>query len=184
MTSNEHESFLADLLTAHADYTHTPPPEELVQTVARLGLDTGNLFGHAASDYDHETGVSSWQVTLATGSALIEITAAAARVVEPNRNGEKYPTDWSTLESNSRGPKVYTRAPKVSVRVRQLRNLAELSVIATGSTDSYERPEMVRETWTFTFRDGTDPVVFEIDHSDTERPTVVDDICRHLAAHL
>lgn len=43
---------------------------------------------------------------------------------------------------------------------------------------------MVRETWTFAFRDGSDPVQFDVDHSDGQRPQAVDELCRHLAGHL
>lgn len=139
---------------------------------------------YATEFFDPETGISSWRVTLATDSVLIEATAEAARMSKNRGTDEQYPVDWSLMISGERAPKSYSVPPKVSLRVRQLKNLAELQIAANGTTDSYEDDELVRETWTFTFRDGTDPVLFNVDHGDRDRPAAIDNLCRHLAGHL
>ena len=183
MTTDANSSALLDLLTARSGHDTDAPPDELVQVVTRLGFDE-YLGSHVVHGFDAATGATRWRVMLITATALVEVTAEASRVIEPYRNGVRQMSDWSTIDSTSRNPKVYTQPPTVSARIWKLESLAGLTVSAMGSTDSWERPEQVRETWTFTFADGSDSVVFEIDHGDNDRPTAVDNLCRHLSGHL
>lgn len=131
-----------------------------------------------------EEGLSTWRVTMATDTVLVEATAQAARVITIRGTEDSYPTNWSTIAPHERQPKSYRIPPTVSLTVRAMSDLSDLHVVAEGTTDSYEDDKKVRETWTFGFRDGSGPLVFSVDHSDRDRPMAVDALCRHLAGHI
>jgi hypothetical protein len=175
---------LMDQLADRTGWAVTNPPDELIQVIKRLGYEADVVCAHSVARFDGETGVSSWEVVIATHAVLVQVSAEAARLWEPRMRGEKEACDWSMMVSHEREPKTYSQLPALSVRVRQLRDLAELRVEAAGSADAYRTADMIRETWTFTFRDGSEPVCFEVDHSDRERSDAVDELCRHLARQL
>jgi len=183
--NDEAHMTLRDRLAVRSRGTHVPAPDELVQVIERLGYgDDAFVCGHSSESFDHETGISSWRVTLATDSVLVEATAEAARMSTNRGTDEQNPIDWTLVASDTRTPNSYRLPPKVKLRIRRLESLLELRVAADGTTDSFEDEELVRETWTFTFRDGSDPVVFEVDHGDRDHPSAIDDLCRHLAGRL
>lgn len=182
--ASQHVS-LRGRLTAGSGSIQVPAPDEFVQTVERLGYrDDAFVCVQTSESFDQESGVSSWEATLATDSVLIEATAEATRMSTNRGSSEQYLVDWSLDASNERPPKSYRDLPKVTLRIRRFDDLSELQVVATGATDAFENDEFIRETWTFTFRDGSEPVVFEVDHSDRDHPLAVDDLCRHLAGRL
>lgn len=104
---------LYDRLSARDGWTTMPPPDELVQAVERLGYEGDIVCVHVVARYDPETGVSNWDVVLATDTVLVEVTAAASRLCEATLHGEKEPCEWTMMVSHERRPLTYSVPPNV-----------------------------------------------------------------------
>lgn len=170
-----------DLLSVRDGLLVDPPPAEAMAAVTRLGYDDFTC-GIASSTFDEETGVTTWEATLATETAVVELHAKAVRMVDPLSTGSPYAKPWSIMLAGERGPKTYDVAPLVTVQVRRLADLRDLTVVAERADDTFEAAQQVREVWTFRFTDGSESIVLRQTAVERDRVPGVSKLCRHLAS--
>lgn len=148
------------------------PPRPLVHALAGIAQSTPFDLGWATLDYDHRTEVTTWTGLVANATVLAEFQATAQLA------------DASMWTGNSTRPTTaYSQEPVIEVGLLRHEDVCSAHLSTRGAGDAFEYDQRLRQSWTFSFADGTTRT-YTTDANDGALLTDRELLCRRLVLHL
>jgi hypothetical protein len=161
--------WLFDQLRDSSEGSHDFPPAPLVDALCDLGLEDSFDLGWGLRTYDPRADLTQWSGVVANSKVMIEFTATA-----------KLAGVWN---GNRRGNTSYEGEPKVELKLIRLADVTSIEVTKIGAKDAVDWEHRVRESWNFSFADGTTRL-HKTDAHDKNQPSDLPTLLRRLAHHL